>query len=158
MTRMITSFYEKSHDTGCLQAMMEHAAAEESWSSLWRDELAALALPTPLPAVPVRNENIMVKTGQQLPAYGVYEPQLKDGCMNYLLGGTIAPRMTETDGVYSTGRDLSVTWKLIWEDTRYTDGQIPAEESLYFPMGDRPETGGGVASASQTNPATTRCS
>jgi len=26
-----------------------------------------------------------------------------------------------------------VTWKLIWEDRRYFDGTIPAEERTYFP-------------------------
>jgi hypothetical protein len=32
-----------------------------------------------------------------------------------------------------SGDNKRVTWKLIWEDTRYLNGEIPAEELLYFP-------------------------
>ena len=66
--------------------------------------------------------------------FGIYEPQIKDGCMNYLLGGTPAPTLWENDGVESTGNVLSVNWRLIWEDRRYQDGTIPAEERQYFPL------------------------
>ena len=53
--------------------------------------------------------------------------------MNYLLGGTTAPTIWETDGTYETDNTLRVTWRLIWEDRRYIDGTITAEGRAYFP-------------------------
>jgi hypothetical protein len=60
--------------------------------------------------------------------FGIYEPQVKDGCMNYLLQNIPAPTLA-----YERGSNQSVVWRLIWEDTRYLDGTIPDEEALYFP-------------------------
>jgi Immunity protein 72 len=80
--------------------------------------------------MPEPKEEVLVRTGEEVPLFGIYEPQVKDGCMNYLLGGVPAP--TFIMGSYDDLR--AVTWKLIWEDTRYQDGFIPAEENLYFPV------------------------
>jgi hypothetical protein len=74
-----------------------------------------------------------VKTDEIAPVFGIYEPQIKDGCMNYLLAGVPAPTLWESDGTNLTNRKLRVTWRLIWEDTRYTNGVIPPEEATYFP-------------------------
>ncbi|WP_275892873.1 Imm72 family immunity protein [Burkholderia sp. LMG 13014] len=32
-----------------------------------------------------------------------------------------------------TNDEQVVRWRLLWEDTRYRDGSIPAEEGTYFP-------------------------
>jgi hypothetical protein len=50
------------------------------------------------------------------------------GCMNYLLSCTQAP-------LYQGGEldpAIPVYWRLIWKDTRYLDGVIPAEEAEYL--------------------------
>ena len=88
-----------------------------------------LHFPAVLPEVQQPKEEVLVRTGEPAPVFGIYEPQVKDGCMNYLLGSVAAP--TYIMGSYEDIR--SVTWKLIWEDTRYLDGHISNEEDLYFP-------------------------
>jgi Immunity protein 72/Immunity protein 71 len=82
--------------------------------------------PTYLPDVPVPTQEVQVRTGEEIPVFGIYEPQIKDGCMNYLLASSSAPN-------YGLANPRPVTWRLIWEDTRYLDGHIPSEEELYFP-------------------------
>lgn len=88
-----------------------------------------LPFPAVLPEVPQPKEEVLVRTGEPAPVFGIYEPQVKDGCMNYLLGGVAAP--TYVMGSYEDIR--SVTWRLIWEDTRYLDGHVSSEEDQYFP-------------------------
>jgi hypothetical protein len=48
--------------------------------------------------------------------------------MNYLLAGTLAPTYKDELGI----PEIFVTWRLIWEDTRYRDGTIPEEETQYL--------------------------
>lgn len=47
--------------------------------------------------------------------------------MNYLVKDTEATLLAGERGMRR-----EVVWKLIWEDVRYRDGQIPAEERMYF--------------------------
>lgn len=49
--------------------------------------------------------------------------------MNYLHGGSPAPQANQEikDDIVQT----SVTWRLLWRDTRYEDGSIPVEEQSY---------------------------
>lgn len=148
LTAKISKFFEAGNDTGYGQSKMADAQAPEFWgegmecalnNELYPKEFdpaffvtphklaSYIQYPDPLPEVPVADSEILIPTGQNTPVFGIYEPQVKDGCMNYLLQDVPAP----------FGRDLSgdnnrVTWKLIWEDTRYLDGEIPAEELLYF--------------------------
>jgi hypothetical protein len=91
----------------------------------------AVIFPSYLPDVPEPEEEILVRTGEDVPVFGIYEPQIKDGCMNYLHGGTKARP-------YDMAQKRPVTWKLIWEDTRYLDGHIPSEEAQYFPPQAKP--------------------
>jgi hypothetical protein len=86
-----------------------------------------LVFPNPLPGIPDAVHDIQISTGDLVPADGIYEPQVKDGCMNYLLMETGAPSLAEAGA-----KSRPVVWKLIWEDVRYIDGQIPVEERLYF--------------------------
>ena len=92
-----------------------------------------MPIPKLLPDVPIPKTETLIRTGEEIPVFGIYEPQIKDGCMNYLPASGPAPTLPESDGTYATGRYLPVTWKLIWEDTRYLDGVIPIEEDFYFP-------------------------
>jgi hypothetical protein len=87
----------------------------------------AVIFPSHLPEVPVLEQEISVRTGEQVPVFGIYEPQIKDGCMNYLLGGTTAYS-------YDMVQKRPVTWRLIWEDTRYLDDHVSNEEDQYFPF------------------------
>jgi hypothetical protein len=134
MTEAIKVFNLASRDAGGLQSMMADTPATECWTTFWHDKFAKLPLPDPLLDVPVPTSELLIKTGDAVPVFGIYEPQLKDGCMNYLLAGTPAPKLEVTNGTYVVGRPISVTWRLIWEDTRYVDGSIPEEESSYFPI------------------------
>jgi Immunity protein 72/Immunity protein 71 len=116
---------------GYLQPQFEDAGAPDTFYSEKFDAYPhlsrhAVIFPSRLSDVPVPDEEILVRTGEQVPVFGIYEPQIKDGCMNYLLGGTTAYS-------YDMAQKRSVTWKLIWEDTRYLDGHISNEEESYFP-------------------------
>ena len=119
---------------GVMQSMMADAPAFDAWS---REQMAYLAqhvpFPPELPEVPIPVDEITVRTGQPVPFFGIYEPQVVDGCFNYLLEGVPAPQallVNDADGDVSM---RAVTWRLIWEDRRYLDGTIPAEERIYFP-------------------------
>jgi hypothetical protein len=129
MRSALKTFWQCSQDTGYVQTHTGTLIAPEYWSPALAqqlDELQAqldrcqIALPT-LPQDPRR---LRIKTGHTVPVFGIYEPQVRDGCMNYLLQDTPAPLLR--------GYPRDVTWKLLWEDTRYTDGRIPAEERDYF--------------------------
>lgn len=156
MTDAIKEFYRVSRDTGYIQPMMAGGRAHEWWGEALEcilnnedfprkplpgfpapEKMASyIKYPVPLPEVPIPKTEILVKTGEDVPVFGIYEPLMKDGCMNYLLQGVLpAPFARDAQG-----EKLPVTWKLIWEDTRYLDGQIPAEEHLYFPPEPKTET------------------
>jgi hypothetical protein len=116
-----------------------------------QNELANTPFPEPLAPVPDPQDNIFIRTGEDLPCSGIWEPidipkpsMLSlitrspkpqppfeiQGCMNYLHGGSNAPKMTiETadDNI-----DLDTTWRLLWRDDRYSDGTIPEEEADYI--------------------------
>jgi hypothetical protein len=133
LTESIKQFSLASRETGILQSMMADTPAREAWSTFWKEKFSKLPVPADLLEVPIPTTELLVRTGQDAPVFGIYEPQIKDGCMNYLLGGVPAPTIWESDGTYATGKKLSVIWRLLWEDNRYVDGQIPSEEEHYFP-------------------------
>jgi Immunity protein 72 len=83
-----------------------------------------------LPRIPEISQEIFVRTGEPCPVFGIYEPQVKDGVMTYMCQGQEAYRYGEP--CFYPGGGQPVTWKLIWEDTRYLDGVIPEEEKDYF--------------------------
>lgn len=89
-----------------------------------------------LPTVPVPTEEVLVQTGQPCPVFGIYEPLVKDGLMAYMCAGQEAYRYGEP--CFAPGSGTTVTWKLIWEDTRYLDGVIPDEERDYYPASNTP--------------------
>ncbi|WP_005032244.1 Imm72 family immunity protein [Holophaga foetida] len=128
------------------------AAYYSTWLLLPQN-LPKHAFPNPLPLVPALPARpILVKTGQQVPVDGIYEPEGEGTCMNYLLGGTIAPKVLREygeltreylgAGEYAMLPDtetIPTTWHLIWEDHRYEDGTVPEEEKDYFlPMPGTP--------------------
>ena len=95
---------------------------------------STLVYPHPLPDIPVGVRDLQIKTGELVTLDGIYEPQVKDGCMNYLVKDTEAPLLAGEGGMRR-----AVVWKLIWEDVRYRDGQIPAEERMYFQPESAPQ-------------------
>jgi hypothetical protein len=117
-----------------------------------KDTLKVLPFPSQMRPVPDPTENTFVRTNEDTPYSGIWEPieaSLKKnpllslftsptipqppfkimGAMNYLHGGSKAPRITvETT---TDNMDLDTTWRLIWRDDRYSDGSIPDEEIGY---------------------------
>ena len=134
MEDLMREFFLAVADRSYLQPRMADTPAPEAWGSYWPALYAQLPLPTQLDDVPLPVNEKLIRSGDEVLVSGIYEPQIKDGCMNYLLGGTPAPTLWENDVVESTGNVLSVNWRLIWEDRRYQDGTIPAEERQYFPL------------------------
>lgn len=162
MTESMRQFSLASREAGYLQPMMAETPAPETWDEFLECKLnneewprviepftpqekkryaATIPAADELPSVPVPEKEVLIRTGETVPVFGIYEPQVKDGCMNYLLGGIPAPTL-RTD----SGDNLSVIWRLLWEDTRYQDGEIPSEESQYFSLENK--------SAEQTTSAT----
>ncbi|WP_292934429.1 Imm72 family immunity protein [Noviherbaspirillum sp.] len=124
------------------------------WTDTWPRHLdySQFNFPYQLPDVP-QPTKITVDTGKEIPVDGIWEPEwidpavkknkvvtlrslftsvepdnLQKGCMNYLVAGTIAPPYQ--DGMQKPV--MPVRWRLIWQDTRYTDGTIPDEEKEYL--------------------------
>ncbi len=116
----------------------------------------------PFPDVPIPKEEVLIRTGQNVPFFGIWEPvkapprkgllgmfkppeippghQFElDGLMNYLHQGSPAPTIAfPEDDARNEGRPT--VWRLIWADDRYLDGTIPADELAYEfePPKDRP--------------------
>ena len=111
--------------------------------------MAATAHVQELPRVPVPPQDILVQTGEPCPVFGIYEPQVRDGLMAYMCQGQQAYRYGEPCSAPRAG--AAVTWKLIWEDTRYRDGVIPDEEKDYFPEDNTPPDFSGLVGAEPTN-------
>ncbi|CAN7409827.1 Imm71 family immunity protein [Pseudoduganella sp. LjRoot289] len=113
-------------------------------------ELSTMSFPSELAMVPDPVENTFVRTNGYTPCSGIWEPVDVPkssflslltgapkpqppfkiaGAMNYLHGGSKAPRITvetATDNI-----DLDTTWRLLWRDDRYNDGTVPEEEAHY---------------------------
>lgn len=157
----ITRFNAVQQDVGYLQSKMTDTPASEFWGEWLQSVLnnqpfprksvdgiepalqaSPLRYPDPLPEVPVPARQVLVSTGQPVPVDGIWEPQVKNGCMNYMMQDTEALLLDQEGG---SPRD--VVWKLVWEDTRYTDGDIPAEERLYFVPDAAPATAQAVVTA-----------
>lgn len=97
-------------------------------SDKWKREAFHLRA---LPRVPQPVDEVLVRTGEPCPVFGIYEAQVKDGLMVYMCEGEQAYRYGEP--CWYPGGGQPITWRLIWEDQRYLDGNIPAEEADYFP-------------------------
>lgn len=117
------------------------------------DFLPMLRITPNFPEVPVPKEDVLVRTGDSVPCFGIWEPVKAplskgfigmfkrpevppdhkfelDGLMNYLHQGTAAPTIGfEADDYRKKGRPT--VWRLIWADDRYEDGTIPTEELEY---------------------------
>lgn len=134
MKKALENYSLAARHTGYLQSQMEGQAAPLTFDKTIYD---GIVFPKFLAEVPVTEKEVFVQIDGLVPVFGIYEPQIKDGCMNYLLGGTTAP-------VYSMLHRRPVTWRLIWEDGRYLDGHVSNEEDQYFPLQPKPSD---VASA-----------
>ncbi|MEB0014424.1 Imm72 family immunity protein [Glaciimonas sp. Cout2] len=101
--------------------------------------------PDYLPSCPSynRNHQDQIFTGGTIPTDGIWEPWFitpifkntdpakmaaKVGCPNYFLAGAVATEY-QLEGM-DTWEE--VWWRLLWEDKRYLDGTIPAEEADYL--------------------------
>lgn len=122
MKKALENYSLAARHTGYTQPQMAGQAAPLVFDKAIYD---GISFPSLLAEIPEATEEVLVRTDEEVPAFGIYEPQIKDGCMNYLLAGTPAP-------VYSMLHRRNVAWKLIWEDTRYLDGHVSNEEDRYF--------------------------
>lgn len=116
-----------------------------------RENLQKMHFPIELPEVPSSADNTLVPTGRTIPCSGIWEPVdapktkgfslFRDreppkgplstvGCMNYLHGGSPAPKASlETE---DDNPETDAVWRLLWRDDRYEDGTIPTEEADYL--------------------------
>lgn len=90
-----------------------------------------------VPEVPRPIDEVLVRTGEPCPFFGIYQPQVTDGLMAYMCQGEMALRYGEP--CWAPGGGQPVTWKLIWADARYLDGVIPAEEADFYPDEPAPD-------------------
>lgn len=94
----------------------------------------ARAYPPYLPRCPPHNRQPegQILSGKEIPLDGIYEPWFVltsvVGCPNYFLKGQIAHQY------HPEGENelIDVRWRLIWQDTRYLNGTVPAEEAQYI--------------------------
>jgi len=115
-----------------------------------------------LPAVPSPDDEVLIKTGSNIPCFGIWEPVKADlaggfaglfkrpiaspdrqyeldGCMNYLHAGSPAPTVAfEEDDERQNGHPT--IWRLLWRDDRYTDGHTPEVECDYLFVARRRES------------------
>jgi hypothetical protein len=119
---------------GVIQQVWENPVYFEFWS---KEHMAYLAqkvpFPPTLPDVPIPAKEVLVRTGDPAPCFGIFEAQVPDGCMSYLLEGVAVPPAVTIDEKDGESYTRPATWRLIWEDNRYLDGTIPDEEKDYFP-------------------------
>lgn len=125
------------------------APAPNIYGVWYQEKLPRTHFPENLPEVPDPTDNALVHTGKTIPCSGIWEPVDAPkpkgfslfkppppsgpfpiiGCMNYLHGGSPAPRGKQETEHESLRAD--VTWRLLWRDDRYKDGMIPEEERGY---------------------------
>ncbi|GGC25390.1 Imm71 family immunity protein [Pseudoduganella buxea] len=138
----------------CGQIILESRYIEDPallWYGKWlQQELESTWFPENLAEVPNPFDSIFVRTGEYTPCSGIWEPvdvpksSLLSliartpkprppfkivGCMNYLHGGSNAPKIKiETE---NGSNEVNTVWRLLWEDKRYEDGTVPDEEKGY---------------------------
>lgn len=103
--------------------------------------------PALCPAAPAVS-GILIESGESIPVDGIWElalpeqPAGKTDRLNYFLKKTVAPWVNDPSKGYVPGKQfvLPVTWRLVWEDTRYQDGKIPDELEYLSPTLDEPES------------------
>ncbi|WP_412022324.1 Imm72 family immunity protein [Burkholderia cepacia] len=100
----------------------------------WRYWPPGRTYPASLPPCPPKNESASgeIYSDQEIPVEGIWEPWFpsgKVGCPSYFLKGSIAHKYL----LEGSNDEHEVRWRLLWEDKRYRDGSIPAEEEAYFP-------------------------
>lgn len=149
----------------CALVVIETDDPDDPATNVYGDWLIAefkkMTFPEHLMEVPDPADNILIKTGKDIPCSGIWEPVIAPpskgfslfrdaakakgpfaiaGCMNYLHEGSPAPQALQAK-VGGGGLKESVTWRLLWKDDRYIDGAIPDEEAGYvFLMPEPPVT------------------
>jgi hypothetical protein len=138
----------------CAVQILEPRYLDEPGRTLYgtwlQAQLKTMPYPNVLPAVPNPVDTTLIYTDQRTPCSGIWEPidtpknslislikrPMKQeasfkivGAMNYLHGGSKAPRITVE--IPGNSFPLDTMWRLLWRDDRYQDGTIPEEEAHY---------------------------
>jgi len=118
-----------------------------------QQELKTMVFPLGLDSVPDPVDNQFIRTNDYVPCSGIWEPVEAPplaksflsslftcpdeprapfnivGTMNYLHGGSKAPKVTvETS---DNSEDMDTIWRLLWRDDRYTNKSQPEHEAEY---------------------------
>ncbi|WP_241024173.1 Imm72 family immunity protein [Paraburkholderia sp. Ac-20340] len=148
---LIKSFYQCDETPLEVLSQQRYAEATLLWANplldgaFYKKDFYTLPYPVFPDCLPNPPEasSLEILSGQKVPVDGIWEP-IRDertrilgiiavgekkiennGCFNYFVGGTTAPKYSSESGPVST------RWRLLWEDDRYKDGKIP-DESEYF--------------------------
>jgi hypothetical protein len=138
----------------CAQEILEPRYFEDPAQTLYgkwlQKQLQTMPFPPELVPVPDPIDNTFVRTGDDTPCSGIWEPidvpkisfislvtrspkpqpPFKiTGAMNYLHMGAKAPQISVETA--NDSFELDTTWRLLWRDDRYNDGNVPAEEAGY---------------------------
>ncbi len=135
---LTAAMVELSHYAGAISGVAQEAWENPNFYEFWSKERMAsldqkVPFPQTLPDVPIPTKQVLVCTGDPAPCFGIFEPQVPDGCMSYLLEGVAVPSAVTIDEKDGERYTRPAAWRLIWEDDRYLDGTIPDEEKDYFP-------------------------
>ncbi|MBI3381155.1 MAG: hypothetical protein HY019_04030 [Aquabacterium sp.] len=101
--------------------------------------------------------DVYFSQGKHAPKDGIYEQVDCNGRivggMEYFIKGQVpvmnaSPEFGPLAATQQTMQTSSIFWRLLWEDTRYRDGSVPAEEVLYrLPVDDVEADQAGVAAS-----------
>ncbi|HEM7842537.1 Imm72 family immunity protein [Burkholderia multivorans] len=118
-------------------------------------ELGYPVFPAALPDIP-DPAGLVIRSGQSVPCDGIWEPVAiepsrisgtipvdakrfrNNGCFNYFVADVIAPGFADVDVDTFDVTLRSTYWRLLWEDTRYTNGVVPDESQYILKAGEGP--------------------
>jgi hypothetical protein len=126
--------YYRAHDAAV--AIASHGPGGYTGSRFWQIQAFLRSMPG-THELPVPRWDVNFDPGKAAPKDGIYEQvddrgHLVSGMAYFVKGRQSAPTEWLEFGPHAGGdKSAAFTWRLLWEDTRYRDGQIPEEEARY---------------------------
>ena len=130
---VVRSYY-RAHNAAV--AIASHGPGGYTGSRFWQIQAFLHSMRGPH-ELPVPRWDVNFDPGKTAPKDGIYEQvndrgHLVSGMAYFIKGQQSAPTEWLEYGPFSGGdKSAAFTWRLLWEDTRYRDGQIPDEEARY---------------------------